>query len=244
MALQIIVVLFQNRNFDAGRILLECSFVVTGLKAPVDAYKVAMGSEKEDGTFFDPLMEMTYSKAIELFAESIPGCVIQIVGFMTDSNPGTMSLVSIFISALTAGFTGAQISYDMDTDPAKRATKPFFYGYIPDVALKRTVVFVTMVFMSSLMLLVKSLAIALFIRLGWRYVLIYFAVDVGVFYAIKIWNRDFVYYLPFEGFWFSIAASTLIRFISKIISDFTGIVHFRHPGEMGGAYFTFNVISR
>lgn len=183
------------------------------------------------------------SKAIELFAESIPGCVIQIVGYMTDTNPGTMSLVSIFVSALTAGFTGAQISYDMDTDPSKRATKPNFYGYVPDVAMKRTIVFITMVFMSALMLLVKSLAIALFIRLGVLYVLVYFGVDVGIFYAIKIWNRDFTYYLPFEGFWFTMATSALIRFISKIITDFTGIVHFRHPGEMGGAYFSFNVIS-
>lgn len=62
MVLQMIVVLFQNRRFEAPRILLECFFVVTGLKAPVDAYKVAIGSEKEDGTFFDPLMEMTYTK--------------------------------------------------------------------------------------------------------------------------------------------------------------------------------------
>ena len=243
MILQVVVVLFQNRKKFLSRIVKECIYVVSGLKAPVDAYKVAMGSEKEMDSFFDPLMEMTYSKMIELFAESIPGCVIQICGYMTNPDPDGMALASIIISALTAGFTGAQISYDMDTDPSKRATKPHFYGYVPDVAAKRTIVFITMVFMNASMLLVKSLAVALFIRLGSNYVLGYFAIDLGVFFAIKIWNRDFTYYLPLEGFWFTLVISCLIRFICKIIADFTGIVHMRHPGEMGGAYFTFNVMS-
>ena len=52
-------------------------FDVTGMKAAVDSYRVAMGAEQEKDTQFDPITELTFSKCIEMFAESIPGIVIQ-----------------------------------------------------------------------------------------------------------------------------------------------------------------------
>ena len=53
------------------RILKECLIVLTGCKAPVDAYRVAMGAEKEADTQFDPMTEMTLTKCVELFRQHI-----------------------------------------------------------------------------------------------------------------------------------------------------------------------------
>ncbi|GMH81209.1 hypothetical protein TL16_g08858 [Triparma laevis f. inornata] len=240
--LQLVVVAFQNAKKGWGRLTQEAFFVISGLKTPVDAYRVAIGAEKEEQVMFDPLMEMMYTKSIELFAESIPGCVIQIIGYMASDEKLEMALVSIIVSALTAGFTCAQISYDMDTDPVKRSQKPHFYGYVPDVAASRTIVFVTMIFISSVMLLVKSLAVALLIRVGFLYFVGYIVVDIGVFFLYKFWLGDFRYYLPLKGWW-SIFLSVIVRIIEKVIVDFTAIVHFRHPSELGGLYFTLNILN-
>jgi hypothetical protein len=41
----------------------------------------------------------------------------------------------------------------------------------------------------------------------------------------------------------AIAISLLIRSLVKIMADYTGFLQLRHPGELGGAYFTFSSIS-
>lgn len=82
---------------------------------------------------------MTYMKGIELFAESIPAVIIQIMAIVTDEKGAeTSAWVSLAVSALSTGFIGATISYDWDTDPEKRRKTPGFYGYVPNKARKRT----------------------------------------------------------------------------------------------------------
>ncbi|GMH92687.1 hypothetical protein TrST_g1792 [Triparma strigata] len=98
MFLQLLVVFFQNSKKGFGRLLKESFFVVSGLKTPVDAYRVAVGADKEEDVMFDPLMEMMYTKSIELFAESIPGCCIQIVGYLASPEKLPMALASIFVT--------------------------------------------------------------------------------------------------------------------------------------------------
>ncbi|GMH67107.1 hypothetical protein TrLO_g1849 [Triparma laevis f. longispina] len=77
IALQLLLVYIQNSKKGVRRILKEMAIVVTGLKSPVDAYRVASGAEQENDTEFYPMTEMTFSKYIEMLAESIPGIVIQ-----------------------------------------------------------------------------------------------------------------------------------------------------------------------
>ena len=107
------------------------------------------------------MTELTFSKSIEMFTESIPGIIIQLASIFSTITAGnnsvaTMSFVSFFVSILTTAFVSAQISYgksfdsktncftstiiyltlsclsDFDTDPMKRAMNPEFYGYVPD----------------------------------------------------------------------------------------------------------------
>ena len=119
IGIQLMVVVLQNRKKGILRILKECLIVLTGFKGPWDAYKVAMGTEQEEDTQFDPMMEMTFNKCIELFAESIPGIIIQLSAIFSTINSGEnvtiAAFLSLAISLLTTGFISATLSYDFDT---------------------------------------------------------------------------------------------------------------------------------
>ena len=72
---------------------------------------------------------MIVNKGIELGTESIPGCVLQVYVWLTNSaQAGTYALMSIGISSLTTGYTSAMIAFDMDVDAPHRKNQPSFYG--------------------------------------------------------------------------------------------------------------------
>ena len=130
IGLQLLVVFFQNKKLGLGRVLKEAFPVLIGFKPAVDAYNIAKGKKQEIGQSLDPLAEMTFMKAIEMFAESIPGVIIQLMAIATGGGD-VAAWVSVVVSALTTGYGGAVISYDWDTDPERREQTPDFYGYVP-----------------------------------------------------------------------------------------------------------------
>ena len=73
-----------------------------------------------------------------MFAEAIPGVIIQQLAILTDGRASVAAITSLTISALTTGFVSASISFDWDTDVMWRKLAPDFYGYIPNDAGKRT----------------------------------------------------------------------------------------------------------
>ena len=73
-----------------------------------------------------------------MFAEAIPGVIIQLSAILSAGVASPAAIVSLAISALTAGFTSATISFDMDTDTMQRKNNPEFYGFVPDSARRRT----------------------------------------------------------------------------------------------------------
>jgi hypothetical protein len=140
---------------------------------------------------------------------------------------------------MSAGFTAASLSFDFDVDPAKRKIRPDFYGYIPD-GPSRTLIFGCMFVNSALLLFIRSFCAALLSLGHQRYFLWYSAGDMGFYLAQKILRGDFHYWLPIDGV-SGFTVSLLLRVIVKIIADYTGIVQFRHPGEIGGIYWTLNM---
>jgi hypothetical protein len=53
-----------------------------------------------------------------------------------------------------------------------------------------------------------------------------------IYLGIKALRRDFIYWIPLEeGLW-NLVVSFLIRIVVKVVVDFTGCVHFRHPYEV------------
>jgi len=153
------------------------------------------------------------------------------------------------ISALTTGFASATLSYDYDTDPSERRKNPAFYGYIPDNGNVRTGLLIIMTLNSAALLLLRCLSAALLANVkserflaGWMhpYLATWIVGDMMLYLLLKIGRGDFHYYLPVEGIG-EVFVSLFMRVMVKTIADFTGLLHFRHPGELGGLYWSINV---
>ena len=90
--------------------------VVVGLKPAVDAYRVASEAKIEEGQIFEPLTEMTLIRGTEMFAEAIPGVIIQLAAILSNGgNASNANILSLVTSALTTGFVSSCISYDWDS---------------------------------------------------------------------------------------------------------------------------------
>jgi hypothetical protein len=242
IGLQMFGVWAQNRKLGMKIVVREWFPILIGFKPAVDAYRVATGAKQEVGTSFDPMFEMSVMKFTEMFAEAIPGVIIQLMAIVTsDKDVGISAWLSVAVSAITTGFASATISYDYDTDPARREQTPDFYGYIPAKASKRTVVFVSMLLFTAGMLLIRCTTIVLLGLMGGSWAFLYIGTDLGLYLLVKILRGDFWYWLPLGGK-AEIVNSILLRVIVKIIVDFTSLAHLRHPNEVGGAYWLFGLL--
>jgi hypothetical protein len=239
--LQLLISYGQNKKKGKPRMLKDTLLVMTGLKAGVDAFRVASGAEMQENEAVDAVTELMGTKMVELFAESIPGCVLQVYVYLKSPETRTFkALASIIISAATAGFTSATITFDFDVSPSRRRETPEFYGFVPDGAA-RTLIFCCMIVNSMLLLLIKSFCCALLMLTNKSYLSWYIAGDMGVYLLQKILRGDFQYWIPVDGF-IGFLASLVFRVMAKVIVDFTGSAMFRHPGELGGAYWTFSMV--
>jgi len=248
--LQLLLVFVQFDRLDKSklenrvRFAKEILITLTGFKPAIDAHRVSSSAQQEKFMVCDCKAELGLTKACEMFAESIPGCLLQSYAYLQLLKQGknsTEALASIFISAFTAGFTCASIAYDADTDPEKRRDVPAFYGYIPDAPAARTVMFFCLMFNSALMLVIRCFSGALVLMLDKPYFLLYMIADMSLFFALLLARGDVIHHLPIHGI-LCVPTSVLLRFMTKIIGDWTGIVHLRHPSELGGMYFTLSLI--
>jgi len=69
----------------------------------------------------------------------------------------------------------------------------------------------------------------------------FIAADLFLYLLIKTIRGDAWYWIPAGGA-FEVLSSFLCRVIVKVITDFTSILHFRHPYELGGAQWLFGLI--
>ena len=229
-------VLLQNKRRGWKTVLLEMIPVVVGLKPAVDAFRVVSGAKIAEGQTFDPLTEMTIIRVVEMFAEAIPGAIIQLSAILSFGISSHTAIISLISSALTTGFVSSCLSYDWDTDPRQRAESAEFYGYIPNRARYRAVVFVVMILFSSIMLLVRASVLALLGHVEASAAVLYVLTEMALYLLFKIARKDFYYWLPLEGL-IEIFVSLLNRVMVKILVDFTSNAIFRHPNEVGGIYW-------
>lgn len=73
---------------------------------------------------------------------------------------------------------------------------------------------------------------------AWSYLL----ADLIFYFGYKVLRRDFTTWMPFYGV-LGFVVSFLVRFCVKLIADYTATIHFRHPKELGGLYFSMNSVS-
>ena len=242
--LQIIVVLGLYQRSGSRVMMRETLICLLFLRPAVDAYRVSSTSNDDTTVIADSLSELVVNKCIELGAESIPGCILQLyVWLLNPDKAGTFSLVSIGISALTTGFSSAMISFDMDVDVPHRENQSWFYGYIPDDNAVRMKIFALMTLMSTMLNLGRSLGCALLATSkGGMMLVVYFTGgEMLCFFVWKVFRQDFHYWPRFTGK-IEFILSFLSRVFLKVIVDYTGCVHLRHPYEMGGLVFSLSIL--
>ncbi len=235
------LVVYANNAKKMHVVAKELLWVFLGLKPALDASRVATGQKMDAHHIFEPLEEMTFTKASELFSEAIPGSVLQMYAILESAQQGrpigTNAICSVLISFITSGFIAAVISYDFDMDPQKRMDTPSFYGFIQNNAIQRSVAFVQLMLISISQLISRCSAAALLVLVEPLYFVVFVAIDYTAFFAIKIATGDYTYWIPLDGLTCTII-SFIVRLMSKSISDYTSIIQMRHPNEMGGLYWT------
>lgn len=130
------------------------------------------------------------------------------------------------------------ISLDYDCSPVKRKFTPQFYGFVPNDSMRRFLVFVCMVLFAALHIALKLLGVALLATLGPIYVSVIMATDLFLFLGYKLLRRDMIYWIPKASWTISIS----FRVALKILTDFTVSIQHRHLYEMGGLYWSCNLI--
>ena len=242
LTLQAMVSYTQNRAKPWKRQVREQFYVWSLVKPGVDAWRVASGSAHEVGQLVNAHYELTMNKCCELVAEAIPGALIQLAAIMTaDSKPTTNALFSFAFCIFTAAFTSAVQSWDWDINKGNRKKAPWFYGYIPSNVNGKIRVFISLFCLSFFNLITRSFACVLFyMKGGFSMVATLLGAELLIYFLIKGLRRDFLYWTPLYGVG-GVFISWLIRWTIKVITDWTAVVHFRHPNEVGGAYFTFSL---
>ena len=240
ITLQALLLLIQYRQKSRLRKLQELIPVFLCVKPAVDAYRLAAGlNENDEELTFAPYWEIIFCKLLEITAEALPGSLLQSYAYLRSNRSSWSPVFSILSSALVIGYGTVIVSFDIDCNHAARAARPDFFGYIPYSYEARTIIFVVMVIMSSTVIFVKLLGTVLLAAVGPTAVVLYFVVDVVVFYAVKLVRSDIRYYMKVDA----ILLSVVVRLVQKLLTDFTGMIVSRHPCECGGAYWLFNIIS-
>ena len=240
---QSLIAFMQNRAKAPRRQLKEQIYVWTMIKPGVDAWRVASGSLKEQGQIIDALSEFSYNKGAELVSEAIPGVIIQLAAIMRPGSGITRTaLFSFVFSLITAAFTSCALSHDWDVSTEKRKLLPKFYGYIPDDTIGKIRVVGSLFLLSAFNLLTRSFAcILLYLKGGLTMTATVLGSEFLAYMLIKVFRGDFWYWVPVYGRG-ELFMTLTARWTVKMVTDWTACVQFRHPNEVGGAYFTFSLL--
>jgi len=233
---------FQSRRRGWKAVTKDWLFGLSHLKPGVDAWKVASGADHEENAMFDPKFELTFCKGIELATESIPGTLLQATVYLSTKEARTnYQVFSICTSILTTAFSTTTISFDWDVGVAQRLTSPDFYGYIPDGHRARLKVFLLMFVATIAHVTSTSVGMAMLITISPTSASLYVLASACVYLIYRVCRGDLHDWLPIKGKrgW---VVSVAFRMLCKIIVDFTGLVQFLHPQEVGGAYYTISLL--
>eukprot|EP00519_Triparma_laevis_P006728 CAMPEP_0182514522 /NCGR_PEP_ID=MMETSP1321-20130603/35892_1 /TAXON_ID=91990 /ORGANISM="Bolidomonas sp., Strain RCC1657" /LENGTH=364 /DNA_ID=CAMNT_0024721731 /DNA_START=33 /DNA_END=1127 /DNA_ORIENTATION=+ len=187
---------------------------------------------------------MMYIRTIELFAECIPSVLIQTLAFVDGSGRTAVAKLSLASSILTAAYIATSMSIEKDANASGRRRRPDFYGFLPLEYVKRTITITLLAFvMCTCQVISKAFAIALCNVESTAIIIAYICIDFGIMYVVKISRGDLTYCFPVENKIGRLVVSILERLGAKTVLDFTGMLYLRHPFEMGGAYFSFTLLS-
>jgi len=95
-----------------------------------------------------------------------------------------------------------------------------------------------MTLISALHNLSRSLGCALLVFSDANKVILFIGGEIGLYLIFKILRQDFHFWVRGAP----LIVSFFARVLVKVIVDFTGCLHFRHPYELGGLGFTISMI--
>ena len=87
MLFQLGVVFAQNHKKGMKKLAYEALTVILFIKPAVDAFRVANGTETEEGSAFDPMVELVTTKGVEMVRDQGKGLRELSVVFPSFSNP-------------------------------------------------------------------------------------------------------------------------------------------------------------
>ena len=149
--------------------------------------------------------------------------------------------MSLCTACGSIAFTSASISFDWDVFPSMRKINPDFFGYVMESPEARTSTFLLLFLLALAHVASKLFAIALLTSIRGTWAIIYLTGDMVLYLGYKAVRRDLRYYLNLPPT-LSVLASVVLRPIMKILVDFACVVHFRHPNELGGFYWSLNLL--
>ena len=105
------------------------------------------------------------------------------------------------------------------------------------------ILFIFMTLNSSLLLLLRSFGIGMLFLTKVRFFVYYWFGDMMFYLLQKAARDDFFYWLPLgEGAVANFTSSLCMRVVVKSLGDYTGIVQFRAPAELGGIYYSLSLL--
>ena len=235
---QLSIVWIQKGTHGKVTTTKETLYVILQLKGAVDAHRVISGVDQQEGALSTPLVEMLHSKLSEIVLESIPSGLVQTYYLLTSENVSSIAIVSIVISSFTTGFGIASVAFDLDTSVEKRKINPRFFGYVPDTG--RGLIFVLMIVMSASLSMMKNIGLSLLYVANRELANLVVVAEMAIFIVYKAFRGDLRCYLKLSGVT-SWIMTILGRILTKIAVDFTGLVHLRHPYEIGGLYSSISI---
>jgi hypothetical protein len=130
----------------------------------------------------------------------------------------TAALISVGLSCCSTAFTATTVAYDQDRNAAKRKRNPEFYGYLPDTAAGCAWAFALLFLYHSAHALGKTFSMAVLAQTNALWLVAYLLSDHCGFMVYKLARGDLIYWVPGLGW----GLSMLVRFIVKVVVDFTG----------------------
>ena len=211
--LQMLIVYAVNYKLKKDRwktILEGWLLVLLCIKPGVDAYRVATDSDrgKNPGDVSNPLVEMIWGKSAEMFAEAIPGFVLQVKAFVESDNKKVGAALSLLTSACSASMSSTSSSFDYDLHPVDRKRYPRYAGIIPDSG--RTLAFSVLFTIGTVQVVAKGVSIALLAVTNATWLMYYMVGDMALFFVYKLVRRDFITWHPFP-YGLSVVVSVIFR---------------------------------
>lgn len=151
-------------------------------------------------------------------------------------------VLSLALSLVTSSFLSADISFAWDWDAANRRKAPDFYGYLSSHIRPLVLSLTLMFWMSFFNLAIRTFfCILLYMKGGVALMYGVLALELAAYLLVKAARKDMWYWIPLYGVQ-GMIESVSARILIKIVTDWTACVQFRHPNEVGGYYFTINVL--